>query len=96
MAVTFHIPGPLQSFADGKRSLHLEVSPATLGEALDALFMVYPGIRDRIVTEQGAVREHINVFVDKEDSRYIGGLAARLADSAEIVIVPAVSGGWFE
>jgi sulfur-carrier protein len=93
MSVTFHIPGPLQVFTDGKRAINLEVSPATLGEALDALFMVYPGIRDRILTEQGAVREHINVFIDKEDSRYVGGLAARLSDPSEIVIVPAVSGG---
>lgn len=93
MAVTFHIPGPLQSLAEGRRSVHLEISPASLGEALDALFMLYPGMRYRIMTEQGLVREHINVFIGKEDIRYLGGLTAKLPDPAEVVIVPAVSGG---
>ena len=93
MAVTFHIPGPLQSFADGRRLVHLEIAPASLAEALDALFMVYPGIRDRLLNEQGIIREHINLFIGNEDIRYLGGLAATLADASEIVIVPAVSGG---
>ena len=93
MAVTFHIPGALQSLTDGRRSVRLEISPGSLAGALDALFMVYPGVRDRMLTEQGVLREHINVFVGNEDVRYLGGLAARLSDPTEIVIVPAVSGG---
>jgi molybdopterin converting factor small subunit len=64
-----------------------------LAEALDALFMVYPGIRDRLLNEQGIIREHINVFIGNQDVRYLGNLAATLADPVEIVIVPAVSGG---
>jgi sulfur-carrier protein len=93
MAVTFHIPGQLQSLTDGLRSVQLDIAPASLREALDALFMVYPGVRDRIVNEQGILRDHINLFVGKEDARYLGGLAASLNGPAEIVILPAVSGG---
>jgi molybdopterin converting factor small subunit len=45
------------------------------------------------VTEQGQVREHINVFVGAENVRYTGGLQTPIPDSAEISIIPAISGG---
>ena len=93
MAVRFHIPGPLSPLTCGRRTVELETSPASLRDALEALFAIYPGLRDRILNEQGSVREHVNLFVDKEDARYLDGLATRLSGPAEIVIVPAVSGG---
>ena len=93
MAVVFHIPGPLQGLTEGRRSVQLSTSAESLAEALDALFISYPGVRDRLLTEQGSVREHINIFVGKEDIRYMDGLATKLGDQAEIVILPAVSGG---
>ena len=52
-----------------------------------------PGDRDRIVTEQGTLRPHINVFVNGEHIRYTGGLDAPAADGAEILLLPAISGG---
>jgi len=93
MAVTVHIPGPLQGLTEGRRSVQLRASVKSLAEALEALFINYPGVRDRLLTEQGSVREHINIFIDKEDIRYLDGLATKLTDRAEIVILPAVSGG---
>ena len=93
MAVTFHIPGPLRGFAGGRSQVELETSAATLGEALEALWSACPGIRDRVVTEQGQVREHISVFVGNEDIRYTGGLTTPIPPQTEISIVPAVSGG---
>lgn len=93
MSVTFYIPGPLRPFAEGRSQVELEASAATLSEALLALWAAYPGIRDRVVTEQGQIREHINVFVGNEHVRYTGGLATPISPGAEISIVPAVSGG---
>ena len=93
MPITFHIPGPLRSFADGRSEVEVAGAPATLSEALQALWVSYPGIRDRVVTEQGLIRQHINVFVGKEDVRYTGGIATPLAPGAEITILPSVSGG---
>jgi sulfur-carrier protein len=93
MAITFHIPGALREFADGRSRLEIEQAPKTLAEALSALFALYPGVRDRVVTEQGHVREHINIFIGEENVRYTGGLASRVSPEAEISIVPAVSGG---
>jgi hypothetical protein len=52
-------------------------------------------VRDRVVTEQGQVREHINIFVGEENIRYSGGLATAIQKGAEISIVPAISGGSF-
>ena len=93
MPVTFVIPGPLRSFAAGKSHIVIEQSPAVLADALEALWERCPGIRDRVVTEQAQIREHINVFVGNEDIRYAGGLQTPIRDGAEITIIPAISGG---
>jgi molybdopterin converting factor small subunit len=55
--------------------------------------VVCPGLRDRVVTEQREIREHVNVFVGVENVRYTGGLATPLGEGAEISIFQAVSGG---
>jgi molybdopterin converting factor small subunit len=93
VGVTFLIPGPLRAFTDGRTEVEVGTPAATLQDALDTLGALYPGIRDRVLTERGAVREHINIFVGSEDSRYTGGLATPLPASARISIVPAISGG---
>jgi len=93
MPVTFHIPGALREFTVGRSRVEIEQAPKTLAEALSALFALYPGVRDRVVTEQGNVREHINIFIGEENVRYTGGLASSVSAECEISIVPAVSGG---
>ena len=93
MSVIFHIPGALRDFTAGRSKVAIEESPATLADALAALWTLYPGVRDRIATEQGQVREHINIFIGNENVRYTGGLASPVASGSEISIVPAVSGG---
>ena len=93
MPVTFLIPGPLRYFAAGKSHIVIEQSPTTLADALEALWKRCPGIRDRVVTEQAQIREHINVFVDNEDVRYTGGLQTPIRDGVAIAIIPAISGG---
>ncbi len=91
--VTFHIPGGLREFTGGRSSVEIEDSPATVADALSALWILYPGVRDRIATEQGQIREHINIFVGDEDIRYTGGLTSPIAIGSQISIVPAISGG---
>ena len=93
MAVTVRIPSYLASFAGGRNSLELDGSPATVADALASLWQLHPALRDRILDEQGAVRQHINIFIDGENIRDCGGLGAQARDGAEIVILPAVSGG---
>jgi molybdopterin converting factor small subunit len=91
--LTFHIPGALREFTAGRSKVEIEHSPATLADALAALWTLYPGVRDRIATEQGQVREHINIFIGEENVRYTGGLGSPVPPGSEISIVPAVSGG---
>jgi molybdopterin synthase sulfur carrier subunit len=93
MAVTFHIPGALREFTAGRSQVEIEHPATTLADALSALWSLYPGVRDRIATEQEQVREHINIFIGDENIRYTGGLASPLSPGSEISIVPAVSGG---
>jgi molybdopterin converting factor small subunit len=64
-----------------------------VGEALAALGAAHPGVLDRVLTEQGELRRHVNVFLGAESIRHLGGLDTLLGDPAELSIVPAVSGG---
>jgi molybdopterin synthase sulfur carrier subunit len=91
--VIFHIPGALREFAGGRSQVEVEHPPAPLHSALLALWTLCPGMRDRVVTEQGEVRAHINIFVGDENIRYSGGLATPVSSDSVISIVPAVSGG---
>jgi molybdopterin converting factor small subunit len=94
MQVIFLIPGGLRPFTGGKAKVELEVaSSAKLRDALEALGELHSGIRDRVMTEQGEVREHINLFVGTEDARYTGGLSTPVPPGVEISIVPSISGG---
>lgn len=93
VSVTFHIPGPLRQFTGGRSKVEIERSPTTLAEALSALWTLYPALRDRIATEQGQIREHVNIFIGDADIRYTGGLTSPVSAGSEISIVPAISGG---
>jgi molybdopterin synthase sulfur carrier subunit len=93
MAVVFYIPGPLRAFTDGQTRVQIESCQGTVRDALLMLWSRYPGLRDRIATEQGEIREHVNIFIGNENTRYLDGLATPLSDAAEISIVPAISGG---
>jgi sulfur-carrier protein len=91
--ITVRIPTYLASFAGGRNMLAIDGSPATVAETLTMLWKQHPGLQDRIVDEQGAVRQHINIFVGDEAIRFADGLATKVPAEAEVLIVPAVSGG---
>jgi molybdopterin converting factor small subunit len=72
------------------------ISPACIPGLLTplrVLFAAHPGLRDRVLTESTEIRQHVNIFVGNENVRYLGGLATPVSPSAEISIVPAISGG---
>lgn len=93
MALVFYIPSPLRVFSEGKAEVILEVPAATVSEALAALWTRYPGLRDRIITEQGEVRQYVNIFVGEGNIRDSGGLETPVAEGSEIMILPSVAGG---
>ena len=93
MGVSFRLPTPLSPYTDGRTRVELPGSPATVGAALGALFALYPGLRLRVLDERQRLRPHVNLFVGTESVRFARGLDTPLVDGAEIVILPAISGG---
>jgi molybdopterin synthase sulfur carrier subunit len=93
VAIKFYIPGPLRQCTNGRSEVEVAGGAATVAQALAALWQAHPGLRDRILTEQGAVRQHVNIFVGEENIRDRGGLDSAITSDSPITIVPAVSGG---
>lgn len=94
MCVTLSLPGVLRQHAGGCGRVPLEIGePATVASLLDRLGAELPALERRVRDETGALRRHVNVFVGEVDVRADAGLATALTDGAEVVIVPAVSGG---
>jgi molybdopterin converting factor small subunit len=93
MAVTFVIPGALRELAGNRQEVRLENAVGPLSVALARLWTEYPGLRDRVITERGHVRTHVNIFVDGENIRDAGGLDTPVREGSEIFLIPAVSGG---
>ncbi len=93
MSLVFVIPGPLRELAANREEVRVQGQAASMSDALSLLWKEHPALRDRVLTELGDVRPHVNIFVDGENIRQTGGLGAPVRDGAEIFIVPAVSGG---
>jgi sulfur-carrier protein len=93
MAYLFFIPGPLREYAGNRGEVRVDGRAQSVGDALSLLWAQYPGVRDRVITEVGDVRPHVNIFVDGESIRDSAGLGTVVRDGAEIFILPAVSGG---
>jgi MoaD family protein len=90
MAVNVKIPTQLRAATDGESTA--EVSGATVGEVLDALYERYGELRSRIA-EDGGLRRFVNVYVGGEDIRFLEGLDTPVSDGDEVTILPAVAGG---
>ena len=82
------VPSPLAEYTRHAREVQAE--GATLGQLLLDLDRRYPGIRFRVVDEQGAIRPHIKMFVNRVQARDLG---ARLEPADEVLVVAALSGG---
>lgn len=93
MTITVVLPRALVPHARGAPTLALHGDHPTVRHLLDALAVEHPTLRDRLLTEQGALRPHVNVFVGEESVKYLDGLATSLRDGDTVVIAPAVSGG---
>ena len=93
MSTTLILPGALRDLADGRSRLELGAGVGTVRDVLARLRARAPAVYDRVVTETGAVRTHVNVFVGSEDIRWAQGLETRVPEGSEVVILPAVSGG---
>jgi molybdopterin converting factor small subunit len=92
MAVTVYLTGYLKTYTGGETEARLDEEFASVGGVLDSLWQRHPALRDRILTEQGNIREHVNIFVGSDDVKRLKGLDTPVKTN-EIHIFNAVSGG---
>jgi molybdopterin synthase sulfur carrier subunit len=91
MAVEVRIPTILRQYTSGAKSVSGE--GATIADLLTNLDASYPGLRGRLITDQGGLHRFVNVYVNDEDVRFLGALDAKLNDGDSVTILPAVAGG---
>jgi len=89
--VTLYLPEPLRTYGGG--IAELPISAGTVQAVLDELEHSRPALYRNVCDETGAVRRHLNIFVNADNVRDLGGLQAGLKNGDVITIVPAVSGG---
>lgn len=92
MAVTVHLSGHLKAYSGGELEVRLAGDFATLGDVLDSLWKRHNALRDRILTDQGDIRQHVNIFVGSDDVKRAHGLRTRVKAN-DVHIFNAVSGG---
>lgn len=91
MAVTVRLPGILRQLANGQRTV--EVGSSSVEGALTELCTQFPAIGERVLDDAGQPQRFVNVYVNGEDVRLLGGVNTPLGDGDEVIIVPAVAGG---
>jgi molybdopterin converting factor small subunit len=91
MAVLIHIPTPLRQYCGGAYTL--SVSATSIRAALEQLERDHPVLLRCIRDESGAIRRHVNLFVNTSNVRDLEGLETALEPGDEVMILPAVSGG---
>lgn len=91
MAKKVRIPTPLRKLTNNEELV--EVNASTVGEAITELQVRFPGIKERLLDETGAVRRFVNVYVNEEDIRFLQNQQTALKEGDEISIIPAIAGG---
>ncbi len=91
MSIRVRIPTILRTYTGG--ASEVSAVGSTLKEVLDSLDQSYPGIKGRIIDEQGALRRFVNVYVGNDDVRFLDGLDTPLGEGSQVSVIPAVAGG---
>jgi MoaD family protein len=91
MAIEVRIPTILRTYTGGAKSV--EGSGDTLEALFSDLDAKHPGLRNRLITDAGALHRFVNVYVNDEDVRFTGALETKLDDGDSVTILPAVAGG---
>ncbi|GAA4673712.1 MoaD/ThiS family protein [Nocardioides nanhaiensis] len=91
MSVSVRVPTILRTYTGGESEV--SATGATLAEVLDDLDASYPGIRARVLDDNGALRRFVNVYVGNEDVRFLENLETPTPEGAQVSVIPAVAGG---
>ena len=90
MAIEVRIPTILRTYTGGEKSVTADGD--SLSALIDSLEADHPGIKEQLI-ENGDLRRFVNIYVNDEDVRFLGGLEAELSDGDQVVVLPAVAGG---
>jgi len=91
MSATVKIPTPLRKLTNNETSV--DAFGKTIEQIVESLDSAYPGMRERLIDDNGDLRHFVNIYLNGEDIRYIDGLKSPVSDNDELSIVPAVAGG---
>ena len=91
MAIEVKIPTILRTYTGGAKSV--EATGDTLAALIDDLDAGHPGLKGRLITDEGALHRFVNVYVNDEDVRFTGSLDTVLKDGDTVTVLPAVAGG---
>lgn len=91
MSVEVRVPTMLQRLVGGARTVQAEGK--TVGEVLDDLERRYPGLKERVIGEDGEILRFVNIYLNDEDIRYLQKLNTPVADGDRLAILPALAGG---
>jgi molybdopterin converting factor small subunit len=93
VSVEVLLPGVLADLAGGQRKLTVDLPAGTLADLLDALAADHPLLVTRLRDETGALRRHVNVYVDGEDVRGEQGVGTAIDGAAVVQVLPSIAGG---
>ncbi|MCW2495543.1 MoaD/ThiS family protein [Jatrophihabitans sp.] len=91
MAIEVKIPTILRTYTDGAKAV--DGAGETLSALIDNLDGSHPGLKGRLITDEGSLHRFVNVYVNDEDVRFTGSLETTLKDGDSVTILPAVAGG---
>ena len=89
--ITIHLPGPLRRYCDG--ASRFSIAAGTVRAALEHLERDHAALYRNLCDETGALRRHLNVFVNSDNVRDLGGVDTALSAGDVVTFLPAVSGG---
>ena len=91
MPVIIEIPTAFRRFTDGAPKV--DCSAATVAEALNELTTRFPDLSRHVRDDQGQIRQFLNVYLNEEDIRFLGGESCGLKEGDHVLLVPSIAGG---
>jgi adenylyltransferase/sulfurtransferase len=87
-----YLPTPLRPYAGDRSSI--DVSGATVAEAMRALLAQHPQLRGYIYSDDGNLRGFVNIYLNDEDVRYLPArIDSPVKESDTLTIMPSIAGG---
>jgi len=91
MPVTIEIPTAFRRFTDG--APNVDCSASTIAEALAQLTARFPELSRHVRDDSGQIRQFLNVYLNEEDIRFLGGESCCVKEGDRVLLVPSIAGG---